>query len=320
MEINITSIKGCIKIEDVFKIKSNYQKCGITSKKLELKTDYGIGTLLSYSFEGLNVFQLNMKLNFSLNFNIKININTLIYSGLIEGEKRIIDEKRKKEILQENSEYYISYMKYNPYNFKYYKEKKIKQIIIFMNPIFINKHKLNLLFPTKNTNLLTDFKNNLKQLSNNKIQNIFNEIMLDDKTGILKRLFLESKTLELLSFKLDTKRKIENNTVVKKIYLAEKIITSNLHVQYTISMLSKEIYLNENTLKKEFKRLFGESIFKYSLKLRMDEAKKLLYQTNKPIYEIAETVGYKNSTHFTAAFKKQTRYTPKEFRNSIVLK
>ena len=44
------------------------------------------------------------------------------------------------------------------------------------------------------------------------------------------------------------------------------------------------------------------------------KAKKLLEYSQKPIYEISEIVGYKNATHFTAAFKKQEGTTPKKFR------
>ncbi|MBU2996787.1 AraC family transcriptional regulator [Cellulophaga baltica] len=317
MKINITSIKESNTLEDIFKIKYHNKKCGIYTKKQQLKTKYGLGTVYSHSFEGLTVIQLDVILKQNLNFSITT--NTLIYSALFEGEKKVIDYAKSKEILQESTEYYISHTKFNSCNFIYSKQKKIREILIIMNPLFINKHKLNLLLPNyikfkgdsiidHNTHLLT-----------NKTLDILNEIILDKRNGILKRLFLESKTLELLSSKTDLNKKEKNNSTAKKIYSVEKIISSNLNKQYTISMLSKQIFVNENTLKKEFKRLFGESIFKYSLNIRMEEAKKLLYQTNKPIYEIAELVGYKNATHFTAAFKKNQQLTPKQFRKQNLI-
>ena len=111
------------------------------------------------------------------------------------------------------------------------------------------------------------------------------------------------------------KIKFRKNTSIKKLSLAKNIITENLNTQYSISEISKKIFLNESIFKNEFKRTFGESFFKYSLNLRMKEAKKLLAYTSIPIGEISELIGYKNPTHFTAAFKKKESLTPKQYRN-----
>ena len=46
-------------------------------------------------------------------------------------------------------------------------------------------------------------------------------------------------------------------------------------------------------------------------------AKYLLENTELPIYEIAESVGYKNATHFSAAFKRFYNETPKVCRLKI---
>ena len=49
----------------------------------------------------------------------------------------------------------------------------------------------------------------------------------------------------------------------------------------------------------------------------MKKAKELLKMTQLPIYEIAEEVGYKNATHFSAAFKRSYKESPKEYRNKL---
>jgi len=49
----------------------------------------------------------------------------------------------------------------------------------------------------------------------------------------------------------------------------------------------------------------------------LSKAKNLLKNLQLPIYQIAEDVGYKNATHFSAAFKKQFGHTPKYFRSAI---
>ncbi len=49
----------------------------------------------------------------------------------------------------------------------------------------------------------------------------------------------------------------------------------------------------------------------------MDRAKDLLRSTQLPIYQIADEIGYKNATHFSAAFKRCFGMTPKNFRNVL---
>lgn len=49
----------------------------------------------------------------------------------------------------------------------------------------------------------------------------------------------------------------------------------------------------------------------------MTKAKDLLRGTQMPIYQIAEDVGYKNATHFSAAFKKYYGELPKQYRNFL---
>lgn len=46
----------------------------------------------------------------------------------------------------------------------------------------------------------------------------------------------------------------------------------------------------------------------------MEEAQRLLRDTNENIVEIAMLVGYSNSSKFSAAFKKHTGILPKEYR------
>ena len=156
-----------------------------------------------------------------------------------------------------------------------------------------------------------------------KTQDILSEIFIDTRKGLLKRLFLESKILELIGLKLDlTSTNVKSthtlaaDNLIKKLYQVQHMISSDLSIQHSIHQLSREIGVNDFILKKEFKTLFGKTIFEHTIQLRMEKARQLLLHTKKPIYEISELVGYKNSTHFTAAFKKIEGYTPKMYRNN----
>lgn len=81
--------------------------------------------------------------------------------------------------------------------------------------------------------------------------------------------------------------------------------------------MSKEVGMNKTLLNREFLRVFGQTVHEYSINKKIEKAKLLLVNTDLPIYEIAEQIGYKNATHFSAAFKRQEGTTPKKFKTNI---
>lgn len=50
----------------------------------------------------------------------------------------------------------------------------------------------------------------------------------------------------------------------------------------------------------------------------MNEAKRLLRQTDLRIYEVAERVGFGNPDYFVTQFEKIERMTPSEYRNRLM--
>ena len=56
----------------------------------------------------------------------------------------------------------------------------------------------------------------------------------------------------------------------------------------------------------------------YLNKIRIDEAKRLLLESDRNISEIASLVGYNSSPHFSRVFKELTSKSPKEFRKKNI--
>ena len=63
-----------------------------------------------------------------------------------------------------------------------------------------------------------------------------------------------------------------------------------------------------------FKKETGQTFSEYLTKVRMDEAKRLLKETNLSIAQICRAVGYSDIKHFTATFRKSTGVKPSEYR------
>lgn len=63
-----------------------------------------------------------------------------------------------------------------------------------------------------------------------------------------------------------------------------------------------------------FKKGTGEGFSKYLTEVRVNRAKELLRETDLPVTEICQAVGYSDRKHFTQTFHKMTGVNPAEVR------
>lgn len=67
-----------------------------------------------------------------------------------------------------------------------------------------------------------------------------------------------------------------------------------------------------------FRQITGSSPLQYILKLRLSNAQSLLENTDYPIGEIADAVGYDNALYFSRLFRKHIGMSPREYRRAHV--
>lgn len=72
----------------------------------------------------------------------------------------------------------------------------------------------------------------------------------------------------------------------------------------TLSELAEYVGLSYNYLSILFKKEVGEGLSSYLNRIRIRHAMMLLKDPAVKVYEVAETVGYKNASYFTTTFKK----------------
>jgi len=71
-----------------------------------------------------------------------------------------------------------------------------------------------------------------------------------------------------------------------------------------------------STLRRRFREATGTSLHQYVMRLRVDEARRLLASTDIPISKIAEMLRYENVYFFSRQFRQNSGVSPTEFRNS----
>jgi AraC-like DNA-binding protein len=150
-----------------------------------------------------------------------------------------------------------------------------------------------------------------------KMRILIQEIIHCNRKGLFKKMFLESKVLELLLLQLEQiqgqghhSKGLISASEIDRMQYAKELIKKNLATPLSLHELSKQLNTNECSLKKYFKATFGQTVFGYVQELKMNEAKSLICDYKMPVYQVADRVGYKNPQHFTAAFKKHFGYVP----------
>ncbi|WP_101696433.1 helix-turn-helix transcriptional regulator [Clostridium minihomine] len=100
------------------------------------------------------------------------------------------------------------------------------------------------------------------------------------------------------------------------IYEVKKYLEEHYLEDIQIKDLAEQFYISVFYLSHSFKALTGYSPKQFLLMNRLSYAKDLLWNTNKPIAEIAVECGFGNSNNFIRAFKKHTGVAPGKFRSS----
>ena len=140
--------------------------------------------------------------------------------------------------------------------------------------------------------------------------------------GILQRMYMESKVLELLVLQIaqlidgeDIQRCTNLKAYeIEKIHHAKEILIRNQAEPPTLLKLAQQVGIHHMKLKQGFRELFGTTVFAYLHEYRMEMAQNLLLEDDMNVAAVASAVGYSNASQFAAAFKHKFGITPKAYR------
>ncbi|MUL34902.1 helix-turn-helix transcriptional regulator [Gloeocapsopsis dulcis] len=157
-----------------------------------------------------------------------------------------------------------------------------------------------------------------------KMHNTLWDILNCPYHGMTKRMYLESKTLELLVLQLNQWSDDRNSTLtctlqredIERVYHAREILSRSLNNPPSLMNLARQVGLNDYKLKMGFRQLFGTTVFGYLQACRMEQAKQLLNERSLSVAGVAHTVGYASQSRFCHAFKRQFGMTPSTYRRA----
>lgn len=131
--------------------------------------------------------------------------------------------------------------------------------------------------------------------------------------------FFKAKANEWVSIVIDTylnrkKYKIESDDN-KALEDVARFLDDHFAMNVNQETLEKISKMSGTKLKNFFKEKYGQSITEYTQRKRMNVAETLLLNTDLPIKEIAESVGYSSASKFSIYYKRYKGKLPSEVRN-----
>ncbi|WP_099469242.1 response regulator [Konateibacter massiliensis] len=124
----------------------------------------------------------------------------------------------------------------------------------------------------------------------------------------------------LLAFHDKISIRFDANKNKQKISEAVEYIRKNYYNDLNMAVVSNHISMNYSLFSHSFKQYTGNNFVHYLKNIRMEEAKKLLEETDMRVNEISQKVGYDNEKHFMKLFKSACGVSPSEYRKNMKLK
>lgn len=90
-------------------------------------------------------------------------------------------------------------------------------------------------------------------------------------------------------------------------------IAANLGERFTLDDLARQAGVSRFHFARLFRVSTGDSPMAYLLKSRVERAKQMLLQDDRPVCEIAAALGFCDQSHLTRTFRRMTGLTPREF-------
>ncbi|MEM6839793.1 MAG: AraC family transcriptional regulator [Cyanobacteria bacterium P01_C01_bin.120] len=158
------------------------------------------------------------------------------------------------------------------------------------------------------------------------VNRILHQIIQCSRQGLTKRIYLESKATEIMALMLEEEAAVQQGEFktailqrdrLDRIHHAKEILLKDLKKSPTLDKLACQAGMCEYSLKRDFKEVFGTTVYGYLRDRRLEKAQQLLLDGQMKVAAVARAVGYDSPTSFNAAFKRKFGVSPKAYQLSV---
>ena len=111
---------------------------------------------------------------------------------------------------------------------------------------------------------------------------------------------------------------LPGNSAISLVEKAVRYIEENFHLGLSLEDVAQQVYLSPCYFSRLFKQVKGWSFSEYLTQVRMEEARRLLINTDCQISEIASRIGYRDARYFSQVFKRNEGCTPISYRRDAL--
>ena len=140
-------------------------------------------------------------------------------------------------------------------------------------------------------------------------------------SGALYLIYTEALTLELLCAAVgnfwnvpDQPTEEYSDSELRALGAARQLLLERLARAPTLRQVARSVGLAEKALTRGFKTVYGETLFDFSLRCRMQYALTLLRDRHWSVDRVSEATGYAHPTSFATAFRRHFGMRPIEVR------
>src|SRR5690606_2880483 len=155
---------------------------------------------------------------------------------------------------------------------------------------------------------------------NAETRTLLKNIAYTDMSDALNHFYLQIKVQELLyllfsrlSARENSLYRHINSADAEKLLVIREEILKDLSSPPVLNDLAQIAGMSETKLRQLFKQTFGETIYNYFQKARMEEAAFLLKQARLSVSETGYQLGFSNLSHFSRLFERYYGITPKRY-------
>ena len=122
---------------------------------------------------------------------------------------------------------------------------------------------------------------------------------------------IEIKPKGIISRRSTDVRAVDDKTLRK----ATEVISRDLSTRFGPSMVAEEMGMSLRKLNKMSRSALGHSVLDEITRLRIEEAKRMMIETDDKLATIASASGFCNPSYFSKVFRKTAGVSPREWRN-----
>ncbi len=189
---------------------------------------------------------------------------------------------------------------------KWMEKKIIRKDALQLLSTYLSKNGINVQFDLKEINVKSHFN---KIIQGSMLDNL---ALCEESISVLLEKYIINLNEKLIQKANAQKIKIVKDEIARLIAVKDFLIQDLSASPPSFSALTSLAAMSSTSLKTKFKKMYGENVYEFFQRKRMQKARVMLLTRRYSIKEIGTKLGYLNLSNFSIAYKKEFGELPSD--------